>query len=120
MRKRVSALVLALVLILSVSAAAATPRSINQFSHKKNIVASSSGVVCSVTISCQPGARLTASGTVTLYRDDSYVTSWQVSGLRFNQTYTPVHRGTYRMDYDITVKGPAGKDHLTGSKSDTY
>ena len=120
MKKRVSTLALALILLFSISAAAAAPRNVNPINHKANIVASSSGVVCSVSITVQPGTKVTVSGKVTLYRDDSYVTSWSVSSLKFNQTYTPVLRGGYRMDYDITVKGDAGTDRLTGSESDTY
>lgn len=118
MKKRVSALVLALIMVFSVSAAAVAPRNVNPIDLVAEISASSSGVGCSIKITAY--ATVTVSGTVTLYRNDSYVTSWTVTGLRFNKTYTPVSKGTYRMDYDITVKGSAGSDHLTGSTSDTY
>ena len=120
MKKRVSALVLALALVFSVSAAAVTTRYTNPIDVWPDIVASRSGVKCSVDIAPTPGTRLTVSGTVTLYRDGEYVTTWSVSSPEFKETYTPTLRGTYRMDYNITVKGPAGTDHLTGSKTDTY
>ncbi|BDF69119.1 hypothetical protein CE91St41_01000 [Oscillospiraceae bacterium] len=120
MKTRVLSLALALALIFSVGAVAVTPRYTNPIDVWPDIVASSSGVKCSVDITPIPGTRLTVSGTVTLYRAGGYLTSWPVSGLEFKETYTPVSRGTYRMDYDITVKGTAGTDHLTGTKSDTY
>ena len=118
MKKRVSALVLALIIVFSVSAVAAVPRNVNPIDLVPSMRASSSGVTCSLKITAY--ATVTVSGTVTLYRNDSYVTSWPVTGLRFNETYTPVSKGTYRMDYDITVKGSAGSDHLTGSDEVTY
>ena len=117
MKTRVLSLALALALIFSVGAVAVS-RYVNPIDHKAEITASSSGVICKVKITSY--ASVTVSGSVTLYRDGNYVTSWSVSGLEFKETYTPVSRGTYRMDYDITVKGTAGTDHLTGSKSDTY
>lgn len=120
MKKRVSALVLVLTLTFSISAVAAQARFNNYFSHNEAVSASSSGVTCTISITPNPGVNLTASGTVTLYKNDSYVTSWTVSSLKFNETYSPGGKGTYRIDYDITVKGPAGSDHLTGSKTDTY
>lgn len=120
MKKRVSALVLALAIIFSISAAAATPRNVNPFNHRAVVVASSSGVVCTLNILPTPGTKLTVSGTVTLYKNDSYLTSWSVTSTSFKQTYTPGAKGTYRMDFDITVKGSAGSDHVTGSTSDTY
>ena len=119
MKKRVSALVLTLALLFSVSAAAAVPRVVNPIVVTPKITVSSAGAICSVKITSDSSG-LTASGTVSLYRDGKFVTSWPVSSLKFSQTYTPVVRGAYRMDYDITVKGPAGSDHLTGSASDTY
>lgn len=118
MKKRVSALILALMVFFSVSAAAAAPRNVNPVDLVAGISASSSGVGCSIKITAY--ATVTVSGTVTLYKNDNYVTSWPVTGLRFNETYTPVSKGNYRMDYDITIKGSAGSDHLTGSTSDTY
>ena len=120
MVKRVSAITLVLALIFSIGAAAATPRYVNPIDLNANVVASSSGVKCSVDITGTPGAKITATGTVTLYRDGKYLTSWSVDSLYFSETYTPVSRGTYRMDFDITVRGAAGTDHLTGSRSDTY
>ena len=120
MKKRVSSLTLALVLIFSISAAAAEARYSNYFSHTEAISASASGVTCTVSIKPNPGVSLTVSGTVTLYKNGDYVKSWPVSGLKFNETYSPSGKGAYRMDYDITVKGPAGSDHLIGSKSSTY
>ena len=119
MKKRIFTFVLALTLIFSISAAAAT-RYNNLFSHMETVSASHSGIKCTVDITPNSGVKLTASGTVTLYLDGKYVTSWSVDSLYFSKTYTRVSRGTYRMDYDITIKGPAGTDHLTGSKSDTY
>lgn len=117
MKKRVSALVFALALIFTISASAVSPRTINPMSHTERITASSSGVTCIVDIT---GSKLTASGTVTLYKNGSQVASWTVSSLYFSKTYTPGGKGNYRMDYDITVKGPNGTDRLTGSESDNY
>lgn len=120
MKKRVSALALALALIFSISAAAAEARYSNYFSHTEMVSASGSGVSCTVSVKPKPGVRLAVSGTVTLYKNGNFVKSWSVSSLKFNETYSPSGKGTYRMDYDITVKGPAGSDHLIGSKSSTY
>lgn len=120
MKKRISALILAMALIFAVSAAAATPRAVNPIDVASSVSASSSGVTCSIRISAPPGSNITASGTVALYRNDGYVTSWAVNSLNFAKTYTPALRGDYRMDYSITVKGSAGTDNLSGSEYDTY
>ena len=119
MKKRVSALFLALALIFSISAAAATPRAKNPFTHSERITASSRGVTCVVDISSD-SVKLTASGTVSLYKDGGFLKTRTVNSLYFSVTYTPGGKGTYRMDYNIIVKGPNGSDSLSGSKSDTY
>lgn len=118
MKKRVSALVLALALLFAVSAAAVTTRKVNPVDILPNVAASSSGVTCTVKITSF--AAVSVSGTITLYRDNSYLTSWPINDLEFEKTYTPVRSGEYRMEYDITVKGAAGTDYLTGSEFDTY
>ena len=118
MKKRISVLVLALTLIFTVSAAAITPRGVNPIDILPNVAATSSGVTCTVKITFF--TNVSVSGTITLYRDDSYLISWPINDVEFERTYTPVRSGEYRMEYDITVKGPAGTDHLTGSEFDTY
>lgn len=119
MRKRVSALVLALAIIFSISATAATPRFVNPISSQAKLTLTSSGATCIVNISSFSSG-LTVSGTVTLYRNDNYLTSWNVDSLYFSETYTPITKGNYRMDYNITVKGSAGTDYVTGSEKGTY
>ena len=119
MRKRVSALVLALAIIFSISATAATPRFVNPISSSAKLTLTSSGATCIVDIS-SISSGLTVSGTVTLYRDNKYLTSWSVDSLYFSETYTPIAKGKYRMDFNITVKGPSGSDRLTGSEEGTY
>lgn len=118
MKKRVSVLALALALIFTISAAAVAPRGVNPINFVPNVSVSSSRVTCKVRITAY--AAVTVSGTITLYRDDSYLTSWPINDLEFEEIYTPARSGEYRMEYDITVKGPAGTDHLTGSEFDTY
>lgn len=118
MKKRVSALVLALSLLFTISTAAVTPRSVNPINFVPNVTASSTQVTCKVRITAY--APVSVSGTITLYRDDSYLISWPINDLEFKKTYTPVRSGEYRMEYDITVKGAAGTDYLTGSEFDTY
>ena len=120
MKKRVSVLALALALIFTISAAAVAPRGVNPIDIVPVTKASSAGVTCSISISAPPGTKLVVSGTVTLYRDDSYLISWPINDVEFEKTYTPVRSGEYRMEYDITVRGPAGTDYLTGSEFDTY
>ncbi|BDF72824.1 hypothetical protein CE91St41_38070 [Oscillospiraceae bacterium] len=119
MKKRISTLVLALVLIFSVSATAATPRYVNPINCSPTLTLSRSGATCIVDISSFSSG-LTVSGTVTLYRDNKYLTSWSVDSLYFSETYTPIAKGKYRMDFNITVKGPSGSDRLTGSEEGTY
>lgn len=118
MKKRVSMLALALTLIFTVSAAAVTPRGVNPIDVLPNVATSNSGVTCTVKITSF--ATVSVSGTITLYRDDSYLISWPIYDVEFEETYTPVRSGEYRMEYDITVRGPAGTDYLTGSEFDTY
>lgn len=123
MKKRVSALLLALTLIFSVSAAATTPetRAVNPITVTAQITVSRSGASCVVKITPRkPASKYSVSGTVSLYKNGKFITSWTVDSLKFNKTYTSVSKGTYRMDYDITVKGPAGSDHFTDSRSNTY
>lgn len=120
MKKRVSALALALALIFSVGAAAATPRSVNPIRPKAALVVTSSGASCQLTIN-PTGVTVSVSGTVSLYRDGSFVKSWSVTSDSFSETYTSgITRGLYRMDYNVTVKGPYGSDSVKGSTTYDY
>lgn len=118
MKKRISALVFALAIIFSISASAAT-RTNNPILVTPTVVATSSDVTCTLDVSSDSGS-VTVSGTVTLYKDGSRIASWSVTSPNFEKTYIPGGKGTYRMDYSITVKGSAGTDRLSGSEKDTY
>lgn len=120
MKKRVSALALALALVFAISASAATPRTNNPIDWNASLSVSSSGAYCRLTI-YPDGVNVTVSGTVSLYKDGSFVKSWSVTSTNFSQTYTKnISSATYRMDYDVTVKGPYGSDPITGSVSYNY
>lgn len=120
MKKRVSALVLALALLFSVSAAAATPRSKNPIDYVTSFTVNSSGAHCGVTITAY-NVSVSVSGTVTLYKDGKYLTSWSVSSTSFSKTYTKnITSGLYSMEYDLTVKGPYGTDSISGSVDYNY
>ena len=43
-----------------------------------------------------------------------------MSGRSFSKTYTPVSSGTYRIEFDLTVKGVDGTDYFSGSDEVTY
>lgn len=120
MKKRVSALVLVLALIFSVSAAAVTPRSANPIRPKATLTVNSSGALCELEIN-PSGVTVSVSGTVSLYRDGNFVKSWSVTSDSFSETYTSgITRGLYRMDYNVTVKGPYGSDSVKGSTTYDY
>lgn len=118
MKTRISALVLALTLVFSISASAAT-RTNNTFLASPGIKATSRGVICTMVIS-SADTSLTVSGTITLYKDNAYVTSWSVSGRNISKTYPQVSSGTYRMEFDLTIKGVDGTDYFSGSDEVTY
>ncbi len=119
MKRRVSALALALALILSISAAAATPRSANPIYPDKGLTVTKSGALCELYIN--PNVKVSVSGTVSLYRDGSFLKSWSVTSDSFSETYTgSITHGLYRMDYNVTVKGPNGSDSVKGSITYDY
>lgn len=120
MKKRVSALALALALIFSISAAAATPRYANPISYDASLVVTRSGATCELDI-YPSGVKVTVSGTVTLYKDGNYQTSWSMSSTSFAKTYAKnITSGLYSMEYDLTVKGPYGTDSISGSVDYNY
>ena len=120
MKKRVSALVLALALIFSISAAAATPRYNNPIDCNATLTVTSSGANCSFTIDSD-GRAVTVSGTISLYKDGAFLKSWSINSTDFSQTYTKgITHALYRMDYNVTVKGPYGTDNVKGSTSYDY
>lgn len=120
MKKRISAIVLALALLCSVSAAAATPRSSNPIKPKATLTVTSSGAQCKLAIN-PSGVTVSVSGTVSLYRDGEFLDSWSVTSDSFSETYTrSVTHGLYRMDYDVIVKGPYGTDSIESSVTYDY
>ena len=120
MKKRVSALALALALIFSISAAAATPRFNNPINCSPTLTVTRSGATCEFDVIAN-GASVTVSGTISLYKDGAFLKSWSVNSTSFSETYTRnISSGTYRMDYNVTVKGPYGTDSVKGSVSEDY
>lgn len=120
MKKRISALILALALIFSVSAAAATPRLANPIRPKATLTVTGSGAQCELAIN-PSGVTVSVSGTVSLYRDGKFLDSWSVTSGSFSKTYTSgITKGLYRMDYDVIVKGPYGTDSVEGSTTYDY
>lgn len=119
MKRRVSALVLALALIFSVSAAAVTSRANNPIAPDYGLTVTRSGALCELYIN--PSVKVSVSGTVSLYRDGKFLDSWSVTSDSFSETYTgSITHGLYRMDYDVTVKGPYGTDSVKGSTTYDY
>lgn len=126
MKKRIVAMSLALMMMVAItsSAFAITPRWNSTLSCNGNLSFSGTAANCQVVVYAIDGAKI--SGTMTLYRisssSETKVASWSISGTTYLNTTksTSVTKGqTYKLVVDINVSGTDGKDHLTDSATGT-
>lgn len=124
MQKRLTAVTLALFLILSITANAMPiqPRWNVTDSCDPTLIISGTKATCQAEVWAESGADI--DGTMTLYRisggSQSYVNSWSFSGTSyvFSSKSCTVTKGyTYKLVVDVTVEGSNGSDNITVSTS---
>lgn len=120
MQKKLTAMTLALLMILSITASALAiqPRWNSTNSCDPSLSFTGTTAICRADVRAIPGAEI--SGTMTLYRvsgsNEYNVDSWDVSGTgtAYVSERTSVTKGeTYRLEVSVTVSGSYGKDTIT-------
>lgn len=123
-RSRLLAVVLVMMMALSITATAITPRWNSTLNCLPKFSISGSTASCGLTVTGMT-SKDSISGTVILYRvenGDEYtkLNSWSISGTgkaSIAKTHSPVGAGTYEMAYDVTVSGSNGTDHILDSRT---
>lgn len=126
MQKKLTAMTLALLMMLSITASAlsVSPRWNATGSCDPTLIISGTTATCQAEVIGDSDAKI--SGTMTLYRvsggNEYYVNSWSVSGTRrayVSKTCTVKSGETYRLVINVTVSGSNGSDNITVSTSKT-
>lgn len=124
-RRRIPALFLALALMLSVAASAATPSAASPMYNvttkcSPTLTITGTRATCRLSVTAQAGADI--DGTLTLYESGMEVMSWPVSGttsVQMSQSWSVLSGHSYTLTADITVEGAGGTDHIIKSASAT-
>lgn len=119
MRKRIPAAALLLVMLLSVSASAISPRWDSSAYCRPDLTVSSKSATCSLYVKTASSDHEIVA-TVELTRDGDFLASWNYvrgsSGmLDFSETYSRSYTlptGTYRMSYTVEISGSGGTDTI--------
>jgi len=122
-KRRIPALFLALALMLSVAASAATPSVASPMYNvttkcTPTLTITGTRATCRLSVSAQSGA--TISGTLTLYESGMEVMSWPVSGtakVSVEKRWAVLPGHNYTLTVNVTVSGPSGTDHIVLSTS---
>lgn len=117
-RSRMTALTLALLLALSVSAGALSvqPRYNVTSECTPKLIMNGTTAECKADISAQSGAKI--EGILTLYRvstGKTEVASWPVSGttsVRLTKLCGVTKGQTYQLILDVTITAAGGRDHI--------
>lgn len=126
MKKKVSALFLALVLIfsLSVSASAITPRWDSTTTCNPRLLFSGTTASCRLTVVADSGSDIDA--TMTLYKgtgsSKSEIATWNVSdttSMNVTKYATAKSGQKYTLEISVTVSGPNGTDYIDDSVTAT-
>lgn len=122
MQKKLTAMTLALLLMLSVTANALSvePRYNVTASCVPTMTFTGTTANCKADIRAQRGSAI--SGTLTLYHvvngKEVEVTHWSLSGttnLSTTKTSSVTKGETYKLTISVTVNGPGGRDNITQS-----
>lgn len=119
MRKRIPAAVLLLVLLLSVSASAISPRWDSNARCSPDLTVGSKSAICQLYVEAASSDHEIVA-TVELTRDGAFLSSWNyVRGsdgiLDFSETYSrasTLPAGTYRMSYTVEITSSSGTDTI--------
>lgn len=125
MKKRISAIVLVLAMIFSISASAITPRYNNDIDIIPDV--SFSGIKATCVLDITTGdSSATITGSMTLSKGSTTICTWSdLSGkgdpiFSRSCTSTQIVTGTYTLSYNLTVKGVNGTDHVKNSVNFVY
>lgn len=117
MRKRISAAVLLLAMLFSVSAAAISPRWDSGARCTARVSFSGNSATCTLKVTTASSSdKITA--TITLTKDGRELASWVnytgTGELEFSKSITNanVTSGTYRMSYHVVITGSGGTDTI--------
>lgn len=126
MKKRISAIVLVLAMIFSISASASVLRWKNDIDLTPDVAFSGIKATCSIIVSTGDDTAK-VSGSMTLSKGGTTICTWSgLSGsgdpIVFSKacTNTQIVKGTYTLSYNLTVSGIHGTDYISDSDTFTY
>ena len=125
MKKRMSAIVLVLAMIFSISASAAVPRWNSGATITPEVYFSGIKATCALDITTgDSNAAIT--GSMTLSRGGTTICTWSDLSGKGDPTFsrsctsTQIVKGTYTLSYSITIKSSLGTDYISDSDTFTY
>lgn len=125
MKKRISALVLVLAMIFSISASASVLRWNNDIDITPDVTFSGIKATCYLDVSTNDSTA-TISGSMTLSKGSTTICTWSGLSGKGDTTFTKsctntsIVPGTYTLSYNLTVKGVRGTDYISDSFNFIY